>query len=199
MPGYFWIFPLSNDTANVGVGMLLSDIAPRKINLERTLEACMRNPRFGSRFAKAKLEGKIGGWSRPLASARRKCAGDGYILLGDAASLVDPFSGEGVGNAMRSALIASKIIGSALQRKGGKVTREDCLEYEWVLWGEIGPDVESSYRLQQLGKLPFILDFVIGKAQKSGWVREQLAKMIASQDEKKKANDLVFYLRLLFS
>ncbi|MCX6771953.1 MAG: NAD(P)/FAD-dependent oxidoreductase [Candidatus Micrarchaeota archaeon] len=197
MPGYFWIFPLSKNEANVGVGMLLSDMLAKKANLQDVLAACMKNPRFGARFSGARLEGGVGGWSIPLASARRKCAGNGFVLVGDAASLVDPFSGEGIGNGMKSAAICADTL--AESAKQGAVGEEKCMEYERALWAEIENDIKSSYALQRLGKLPFLLDIAIGKAKKSEKFRAQLAGMIASREAKKKAADPLFALKLLLS
>ena len=197
MPGYFWIFPLSGSTANVGVGMLLSDIAKRRLNLHKVLWECLKSRRFAGRFDAAKLEGELLGWSLPLASAKRRCAGNGFVLLGDAASLVDPFSGEGIGNGMKSAKICADVIGGALKR--GDVSEADCLAYEKALWKEIGNDVENSYRMQRLGSNAWLLDFIIGKARRSGWLKSELAGMIAGREAKKKATDPLFYLRVLFS
>ena len=197
MPGYFWIFPLSGNEANVGVGMLLSDMLAKKANLQKVLEACMKNKRFGSRFAGARLLGSVGGWSIPLASAHRACAGNGFILIGDAASLVDPFSGEGIGNGMKSAAIAADTLAEAA--KQGAVSEEKCLEFERALWSEIENDIKSSYALQRLGKIPFLLDIAIGKAKKSEKVRAELAGMIANREAKKKASDPLFVLKLLLS
>lgn len=197
MPGYFWIFPLSGNEANVGVGMLLSDITKRRLNLHKVLTECLKSRRFSGRFDAAKLEGKLKGWSLPLASAKRKCAGNGFVLLGDAASLIDPFSGEGIGNGMKSAKICADIVGEALRR--GVVCEADCLAYEKALWDEIGNDVKNSYRMQRLGKHAWLLDFIIGKAKRSGWLRSELAGMIAKREAKKKATDPLFYLRVLLA
>ncbi|MFA5929494.1 MAG: NAD(P)/FAD-dependent oxidoreductase [Candidatus Micrarchaeia archaeon] len=197
MPGYFWIFPLSADEANIGVGMLLSDMLAQKKNLQKVLEACMKNPRFGSRFSGAQLQGSVGGWSIPLASAHRACAGNGFVLIGDAASLVDPFSGEGIGNGMLSAAICADTLCEAA--KQGAVSEEKCREFERALWGEIENDIKGSYALQRLGKIPFLLDIAIGKAKKSGKMRAELAGMIASREAKKKAADPMFAVKLLLS
>ncbi|MEM2137584.1 MAG: geranylgeranyl reductase family protein [Candidatus Anstonellaceae archaeon] len=197
MPGYFWIFPLSENTANVGLGMLLSDITKRKLNLQKVLDECLKNPKFAGRFAEAKLEGKAMGWSLPLASAKRKCAGNGFVLLGDAASLIDPFSGEGVGNGMKSAKILADTLGEKIAR--GSASEADCLLYEKNLWKEIGNDVQNSYNMQKLGANAWLLDFIIGKAQKSEWLRNELAGMLANKEAKKKATDPLFYLRMIFA
>ncbi|MFA6490209.1 MAG: geranylgeranyl reductase family protein [Candidatus Micrarchaeia archaeon] len=195
MPGYFWIFPLSETTANVGAGMLLSEITKRKINLSRVLEQCMQNKRFAGRFGNAKLDGEVRGWSLPLASAKRACAGEGFVLIGDAASLIDPFSGEGIGNGMKSAKIAADTLAPAIAR--GNVAKEDCLSYERALWDEIGNDVKSSHTLQKLGKHGWLLDFIIGKAGKNERLRNELAGMMANREAKKKASDPMFYLRAI--
>jgi len=196
MPGYFWIFPLSDDEANVGVGMLQNEISRRKLNLDKVFDACINSKLFAGRFEGAVKE-EMKGWSIPLASARRKCAGNGFILLGDAASLVDPFSGEGVGNGMKSAAIAADLLADKLL--AGEIEEADCLEYEKKLWEEIGNDVKSSYNLQKLGKNKFLLNFIIGKAKKSELVRNELAGMIANKEAKKKATDPSFYLKIILS
>lgn len=197
MPGYFWIFPLSENTANVGVGMLLSDITKRKLNLAKVLEECLKSQKFAGRFEGAKLEGAVKGWSLPLASSKRKCAGNGFALLGDAASLIDPFSGEGVGNGMKSAKILADTLGEKIA--SGGVEEDDCLLYEKNLWKEIGNDIQNSYDMQKLGRNSWLLDFIIGKAQKSEWLRNELAGMLANKEAKKKATDPLFYLRMLFA
>ena len=197
MPGYFWIFPLSKNEANVGVGMLLSEAKKRKVNLEQVLLQCISSKKFAQRFASAKLQGRMRGWSLPLASARRKCSGDGFILLGDAASLVDPFSGEGIGNGMKSAAIADEVIGTALAK--GQVTIQDCLRYEGRLWEEIGPDVGYSHAMQKVLSNGWVLELAISKAKRSEWLREELAGMIANREAKKKARDPFFYLRMLLA
>ena len=44
-----------------------------------------------------------------MGSIHRKNYGDGYMLLGDAAGLIDPFTGEGIGNAMVAAKYATLV------------------------------------------------------------------------------------------
>lgn len=198
MPGYFWIFPLSETEANVGVGMLNCDISKSRVGLAGMISKCMAAPRFVGRFENAQMEGKIEGWVLPLASARRKCSGNGFVLIGDAASLIDPFSGEGIGNGMKSGKIAADVIGSALLKRGN-VSKQDCLLYENRLWEEIGADVGTSHMMQKLGKTSALLDLVVGKAKKSQWLRSELGAMIANKEAKRKAVDPLFYLKVLLA
>lgn len=52
----------------------------------------------------------------PLARQVRRRTGDGYLLVGDAAGFLDPFTGEGVYKALRGAQLAAPVILAALER-----------------------------------------------------------------------------------
>ena len=107
LPGYFWIFPLPNGEANVGIAIVSEDVSQRKLNLKKCLEEVIES-RFKDRFKNAEVDGKIEGFGLPLGSKRRKLSGEGYILTGDAASLIDPLTGEGIANALLSGVVAAE-------------------------------------------------------------------------------------------
>ena len=54
----------------------------------------------------------------PLRFGARRAAGGGVLFVGDAAGTIDPFSGEGMGNALRSAEIALPFVLAAVERAG---------------------------------------------------------------------------------
>lgn len=54
----------------------------------------------------------------PFAAWSRAVVGDGFLLLGDAADFFDPFTGEGIGAALRGAELAAPVLASALERSG---------------------------------------------------------------------------------
>lgn len=109
LPGYFWIFPLDGNAANVGFGMLSSTIAERRIDLRKSLERIIREtPELRERFASATPLGPIRGSGLPLGSRLQAVSGDRFMLCGDAAGLVDPFSGEGIAPAMQSGVFAAE-------------------------------------------------------------------------------------------
>ena len=178
LPGYFWIFPLEDGLANVGLGMIVKDMNEKKVNLKAAqLKEIAENPLFKERFANAVALEDIKGWNLPLASHHRKCYGNGFLLLGDAASLIDPLSGEGVGTAMISGKQAALTAIAALKAENFS---ENFLEqYDKNLWEEIGPEIEANYRLQKLGKrFPFLIDKLIGKAKKDEKFRKRIEGML---------------------
>lgn len=111
---YFWIFPLPDGKANVGYGMASKHIAKMNINIRHEFENLIKtDPVLKDRFKNAKPEETVKGWGVPMSGSGRKPNGDGWLLVGDAASLVCPTSGEGIGSGMISGYIAAKFIGRA--------------------------------------------------------------------------------------
>lgn len=198
IPGYFWIFPVENGVANVGIGMVQKDLKNRSIKLkEAMLDIIENNPLFKERFKNAKLETKIEGWMLPFGSKMRNMHGNGYVLIGDAAALIDPFTGEGVGNAMTSGQIASEVITKCI--KNGNVSAAALKEYEDKVRAELGPELSTSYKMQKIGKHKFLLNMLLGKAARSKHVRDALTESLASEQSKTKLSDPLFYLRLLLA
>lgn len=111
LPGYFWIFPLSENEANVGFGMLSDTIAKEKINLKERMHNIIHQiPQVAERFKDATPLEDVKGFGLPLGSKKYAISGHRFMLCGDAASLIDPFSGEGIETAMESGKFAAEQI-----------------------------------------------------------------------------------------
>lgn len=198
MPGYFWIFPLENGLANVGVGMVMGDMKKGNVDLQKAmLDTIAQNPLFKERFAGATLVSKIGAWSLPFGSKKRKVSTDNVLLVGDAAGLVDPFSGEGIGNAMTSGKLAAQAVDGALT--AGDTSAIALAKYDERLWKEIWDELSMSYTMQKLGRREWLLNFVVGKAAKSEKAREAIAGTFSNEQAKGGYVSPLFYLKLLFS
>ncbi|MEK6821036.1 MAG: geranylgeranyl reductase family protein, partial [archaeon] len=93
MPGYFWIFPLEDGKANVGLGMVSKDRQAKGVNLVAETERVIKeHPLFQERFKNAEKLTDVKGWTLPFGSFKKTLHGKGWLLVGDAACLVDPFS-----------------------------------------------------------------------------------------------------------
>jgi geranylgeranyl reductase family protein len=198
IPGYFWIFPLEDGLVNVGIGMREDFVKRHGKDLKGLLDRCIReNPLFKERFAGAtKVEGSQRGWILPLGSRRRRLSGPGWAVVGDAAGLIDPFSGEGIGNAMVSAKLAVETLDEAL-RNGGP-TAKALREYDRRLWAEIGDEMGRSYKLQKLGRRTWLLNFVVRKAARSPELQARLSEMLSDREDTAELTSFWFYLRILF-
>ena len=110
-PGYFWIFPVSENTVNVGLGLLTNDTATRENShrLRQKLESILHsNPNISPRFKEATQLDKIKGFALPLGINPTPISGDRFMLCGDAASLISPLLGHGIDTAMISGLQAAE-------------------------------------------------------------------------------------------
>ncbi|MBI4021112.1 MAG: geranylgeranyl reductase family protein [Candidatus Aenigmarchaeota archaeon] len=197
LPGYFWIFPLPNKEANVGIGMVIKDKNDKNINLVDELKAAIAsNPLFTERFKGAELVGGIKAWNLPVASYRRPCTGPNYLLLGDAASLIDPLSGEGVGTA---AISAKHAAATALQAMEKGPSRDLLAAYEQALWAEIGEEIKADYRIQRLGhRFPFLLNKLMSKAAKNQEFRKKFEAMLPYTEGKERIGAWRFVASLFF-
>lgn len=115
---YFYIFPLPDGEANVGYGMV-SEVAAKHGHKLRDIfkTLILTDPVMAPRFRNAEPMEEPQGWGLPLASRQRRAFGDGYLLVGDAASLVCPTSGEGIGTGMVSGYIAARFVQRALEKR----------------------------------------------------------------------------------
>lgn len=197
-PGYLWIFPLPGGAANVGVGMLSKSVSSKKANLKQLmLDAISNHPNIKDRFANATLEGNIEGWGLPLGSKKRKLSGERFLLTGDAGSLIDPFTGEGIGNAMVSGLVASRVIKKAVV--ANDFSAAVLKEYDKALYKKLWAELKLSHYLQMLTSKPRLFNFVIGKASRSKELRKTISCMFENVDIRKKFTNPFFYLRILFN
>ncbi|MCC7571010.1 geranylgeranyl reductase family protein [Candidatus Micrarchaeota archaeon] len=197
IPGYFWIFPCDNGMANVGLGIIDSEIIKKKINLARLMEDVVQNhPMFKERFKDSEQVTPIKGWKLSFGSKRRKSYGDGWALVGDAAGLVDPFTGEGMGNAMYSGKVVAETIAKSKQNGWNS---EIMKEYETALSNKLDAELQQSYKMQRWGKHTWLVNYIIGRASKSETVRNYIASTITTADAKQEYFNPLFYLRLLFA
>lgn len=199
LPGYLWIFPLANGRANVGVGILSEKIRSKKINLrEKMLAAIKNNPNLAPRFKDAELEGKILGWGLPFGMGRTPASGDNFLLTGDAASIIDPFSGEGIGNALYSGMLSAYAIDAAL-----KANRFDAdflrKEYDDALYKRIGDELRIGATMQKLCNFPWLFNFVVNKANKSKSLSDTISCMFLDLDLREQLRKPSFYLKILFN
>lgn len=199
LPGYFWIFPMPNGMANVGVGILSDVVRKKKINLrERMLEAIKNNPNIKHRFEGAELTDKIQGWGLPMAIEQLPVSGDNFLLTGDAASLIDPFSGEGIGNALYSGMLAAEAIEKAVADNNySKAKFEET--YDKVLYRRLGDEFKISATLQKLCRFPWLFNFVVNKANKSKSLSDTISCMFTDMDLRDKLRKPSFYAKILMN
>ena len=121
--GYAWIFPKTEDTANVGIGVC--GRYTRKKSSTAYLHEFIEK-RFPDSTPLAMVVGSV-----PVATTLDDIVGDGVMVVGDAAHQVNPISGGGIGTAMIAGEIAGRVCAEAI--KDGDYSKKRLSKYrkEW--------------------------------------------------------------------
>ncbi len=111
LPGGIYITPFPNGLVNVNV-VIRSDVVQKKhLNLTALMmQQLAEHPILKDRFKQAKMIGKPQGSSLLLGTKKRKLSGNNFMLVGDAAGLIDLLSANGIPQAIISAKIAAEEI-----------------------------------------------------------------------------------------
>src|SRR3989344_393802 len=167
-------------------------------NADAMMKIIKENAIFKQRFEVAELQpGSLKGWRLPVGSKRRTMHGDGFVLVGDAAALIDPFTGEGIANSMVSGEIAAEWAIKALE--AGNFSGEFLQGYEDAEWQELGAKMKASYRLQKIGNIKFLTNMIIKKAARSEQIRNSLKSMVEDIEHRNNIINPAFYLKLLLA
>jgi geranylgeranyl reductase family protein len=199
LPGFMWMFPTGDGVTNVGLGMIHKDIKKRGHHLKQVHRVIVNSPRFRDRFKDAELLGRITGWNLPTPDWRRTIHGSGFMLAGDAAGLVDPFSGEGIGNAMSSGKVAARVAVKA--SAAGDFNASTLKEYPKALWRELQEtELKLHYRLRRLARRRSLINFIIGRAAAQPDLLEWISSMTNERDTLSAKRELaspLTYLKLV--
>ncbi|MFQ6128216.1 MAG: NAD(P)/FAD-dependent oxidoreductase [Thermoplasmata archaeon] len=121
--GYIWVFPKSEESANVGLGMQLAKLRKKgelRYWLDKYLEKDERLK--GGRVIEI-VSGAVSTCA-PIEST----VSDGLLIVGDAARQVDPVTGGGIANACKAARIAGEVLAEATQ--SNDFSKEMLMKYE---------------------------------------------------------------------
>ena len=105
--GYVWVFPKDQGLANVGIGVQVSQLksmAEARSYLDAWID---KHPGY----AKGKKIDIVGG-GVSISAPLKQTVTDGFMLVGDAARMIDPLTGGGIANGC----IAGKICGEVAAR-----------------------------------------------------------------------------------
>ena len=112
--GWFWYIPLSDDRVSVGAVGDPGDLLKGRGSPEEILaEEIAGSPAMRERLSSASLCSDVMAIS-DFSYRSRRCAGDGWVLVGDAFGFVDPVYSTGVFLALKSGELAADCIGEAL-------------------------------------------------------------------------------------
>jgi menaquinone-9 beta-reductase len=133
LPGYGWVFPVSASSANIGVGYFPPGLRARRrpANSRAAFDAFVTGRSMASTLAGACRRGPVRGYPLRVDFPDAPTSGDGVVLVGEAAGLVNPLTGEGVDYALESARIAAEYVAGRLTQ--GDAVPNGAAEYDRML------------------------------------------------------------------
>ncbi len=163
--GYLWVFP-RNDLASVGLVAREGELRGDRMRA-RVREFLAR------RYPAARLVRSMG-WSIPApgpgGDLDGEPAGERFLLVGDAAGLADPISGEGISYAIRSGALAARAIAEGSPARYTDLVRE-----------HLRPELECASRWVARYFRPRVLEALLMVAKRSRRTRAILGDLISGR------------------
>jgi len=110
LPGYGWIFPVSSHSINIGIGLFREGIAswwmPKTAHA--AFDTFIKSPQIQELLDGGKQSGPLKGFPIRVDFARSPTYGERTMIIGEAAGLVNPITGEGIDYGMESGKMAAE-------------------------------------------------------------------------------------------
>lgn len=180
-PGYGWIFPSPGNRFNIGVGLFTrARSATRSLHEFWDFFVSRFEPAAAIVRAAVQLTDFRGAPLRTGLTAAR-FGRPGLLVIGEAAAMTYPATGEGIGKAMESGLLVARLAGDALAGRTPlemlHVTYEN--EFRQSFTGRY-----RAYRVaQQWASSPFVLNVLAARANTGHVVRRELEALVAERGD----------------
>jgi 2-polyprenyl-6-methoxyphenol hydroxylase-like FAD-dependent oxidoreductase len=112
----------------------------------------------------------------PMARRARRVSGDGFLRVGDAASFLDPFTGEGITDALRGALLAAPVIDAAL--RAGDVSARSLAPYRHARRRAFSAKRQVCWLVQGFIAAPPLLDYAARRLDRRPGLAATLAAVL---------------------
>ena len=111
LPGYAWSFPLPDGRANVGFGIQRGGKVGRTQDMKALWPELLQRPHIREVLGPdAVAESPHRAWPIPARIDDIVLTTDRTLFVGDAAAATDPMTGEGIGQALRTGILAAEAI-----------------------------------------------------------------------------------------
>ena len=118
------------------------------------------------------------------------------MITGDAAHLIDPFTGEGIGNAFYSGFIAAEQAVQCLENNDFSAKTLEA--YDIRIARVLGQEMKISHRMQKIGEYPVLLNFVGSVIRNNRSIINRFSKMFMDLDYRKNLTRPAFWLKMFY-
>ncbi len=157
LPGYGWIFPTSSHSANIGAGYFVkAGQRPPQASPQQTMRDFLRNPYVARVVGDAEPSTTPKGYPLRTDFLTAPLAVPGLVMVGEAAGLVNPLTGEGIDFALESGELAAELIAAELRADRSAADLAEAIIRG--LRGHFGPVFTSIGRVRDLYFQPWVLN-----------------------------------------
>jgi menaquinone-9 beta-reductase len=107
LPGYGWIFPTGTHSANIGTGFIRAEGGPSG-NVQQAFHQFVRSPALAQLLNGARQVGPVKSFPIRTDFPTARTYAERILLVGEAAGLVNPLTGDGIDFALESGEIAAE-------------------------------------------------------------------------------------------
>jgi flavin-dependent dehydrogenase len=193
--GYAGLAPLEDGLTNVAVVLDTRRVRNRDGSVAELFASTLNAiPRVAARLDGAVRAGDIRGVGS-MARRVRRIAGPGYLLVGDAAGFLDPFTGDGIYEGLRGAQLAVPVISDALRRN-------DCSDqmmgrYRWDRRRVFAARRQVCWIVQGFIHQPMLMDYVTSRLDERETLGQTLTGVVANLRPARDGLSPLFLARLL--
>ena len=160
LPGYTWLIPMGDGRINIGAGTYTTRVRRKEINLADILEQFKKqHPTAAGRLDGCSDQTRIRAHPLRTQLNATQTHAERLLVVGDAAGLVSPFTGEGIASAMVSGELAAGCAMSAFEKGDFSSTR--LASYSRELAGRYGKDKKIASGLRSILKYPALLNLMM--------------------------------------
>lgn len=184
LPGYGWVFPISETTANIGIGFWPTIMPWNKMpsSARQALDAWLQNSgKMRHMLAGGQLQGPVKSYPLRIDFTRAPLRHGRVLMIGEAAGLVSPFTGEGIDFALESGQLAAEYILEHVGAAG--FTMESLQDYEGMLRSHFQRLFSFLSLIRHLYINPVLMNRAILAAGKFPELKEQLVRVMLSQTD----------------
>ena len=192
---YVGLAPLEDGLTNVAVVATTRAVTARPGPIDAFFTTALHSlPAVAPKLAGAARVGGIRGVGE-MARRARQPAGDGYLLVGDAASFLDPFTGDGIHEALRAAALAAPVISAAL--RAGDTSAAALAPYRLARRRALTAKHGVTWIVQGFINAPPLMNYVTGRLAARDALAMTLTGVLANRLPATQALSPVFLARLL--
>jgi flavin-dependent dehydrogenase len=195
LPGYGWVFPVGRNAANLGVGYLPRRYASRTATVHQAYERFVSGRALRPVLAGATQTGPLKGYPIRVDFLRAPTGFERTLLVGEAAGLVNPLTGEGIDYALESGAIAADFLADRFQSDTIDITA--LRDYDQLLRARF----EKVFRFSELVRdwycRPPLLNVLVPLANRYPELRQLLANTVLGEREPRGYGALTIMGRLM--